>query len=178
MPQLPANSARSAWIIGNERSPDVQVWALSTSERHRRLLVRAGCETIRRLDANETPGDPQTPSVIIVRSDAILDERLVEGLFAAQNTILVADRAKNAGWGGAVAAHVDSAHAAETLRDPADPAAIAAHWSSSQAAASGPIRGASHWRRSSAGSDMKKPFSQTPSRKTTKQPNSWRKRDG
>ena len=116
MPQLPADSARSAWIIGNERSPDVKVWALSTSERHRRLLVRAGCETIRKLDANETPGDPQTPSVIILRSDAILDERLVEGLLAVQNTILVADRAQNAGWGGAVAAHVDSVHAAEALR--------------------------------------------------------------
>ncbi len=116
MPQLPADSAHSAWIIENERSPDLQVWALSTSERHRRLLVRAGCETIRRLGANENPDDPQTPSVIIVRSDAILDERLVEGLLAVQNTILVANRAQNAGWGGAVAAHVDSAHAAEALQ--------------------------------------------------------------
>ena len=116
MPQLPADSSRSAWIIGNERASEVQVWALSTSERHRRLLARAGCETIRTLDANEDPGDPQTPSVMIVRSDAIIDERLVEGLLAAQNTILVANRAQNAGWGGAVAAHVDSAHAAEALR--------------------------------------------------------------
>lgn len=116
MPQLPANSARSAWIIGNNRTPEIQVWALSTSERHHRLLLRAGCEIIRKLDANEDPGDLSTPSVMIVRSDAILDERLVEGLFAAQNAILVADRAKNAGWGGAVAAHVDSAHAAEALR--------------------------------------------------------------
>jgi phosphatidylglycerophosphate synthase len=116
MPQLPADSSRSAWIIGNERASEVQVWALSTSERHRRLLARAGCETIRTLEANEDPGDPQTPSVMIVRSDAIIDERLVEGLLAAQNTILVANRAQNAGWGGAVAAHVDSAHAAEALR--------------------------------------------------------------
>jgi len=116
MPQLPADSSRSAWIIGNERASQVQVWALSTSERHRRLLARAGCETIRTLEANEDPGDPQTPSVMIVRSDAIIDERLVEGLLAAQNTILVANRAQNAGWGGAVAAHVDSAHAAEALR--------------------------------------------------------------
>jgi phosphatidylglycerophosphate synthase len=116
MPQLPADSARSAWIIGNERASEVQVWALSTSERHRRLLARAGCETIRTLDANEDPGDPQTPSVMIVRSDAIIDERLIAGLFAAQNTILVANRAQNAGWGGAVAAHVDAANAADALR--------------------------------------------------------------
>ena len=116
MPQHPAGSAPLAWIIGSESASEVQVWALSTSERHRRLLVRAGCETIRALDANEDPGDPQTPSVMIVRSDAILDERLIEGLVAAQNTILIANRGKYAGWGGAVAAHVDSAHAAEALR--------------------------------------------------------------
>ena len=116
MPQYPTGSALLAWIIENERASEVRVWALSTSERHRRLLARAGCETIRALDANEDPGDPQAPSVMIVRSDAIIDERLIEGLFAAQNTILVADRAQNAGWGGAVAAHVDSAHAAEALR--------------------------------------------------------------
>jgi phosphatidylglycerophosphate synthase len=116
MPQYPVASARSAWIIRNERTAEVKVWALSTSERHRRLLARAGCESIRTLDANEDPGDPQAPSVMIVRSDAIIDERLVEGLCAAQNTILVANRAQNAGWGGAVAAHVDSAHAAEALR--------------------------------------------------------------
>ncbi|MFV1978065.1 MAG: CDP-alcohol phosphatidyltransferase family protein [Myxococcota bacterium] len=116
MPQYPVASARSAWIIKNEPTAEVKVWALSTSERHRRLLARAGCESIRTLDANEDPGDPQAPSVMIVRSDAIIDERLVEGLCAAQNTILVANRAQNAGWGGAVAAHVDSAHAAEALR--------------------------------------------------------------
>jgi phosphatidylglycerophosphate synthase len=116
MSQIPAGSARSAWIIGDERTAEVQVWAVSTSERHRRLLARAGCDTIRTLDANEDPGDPGAPSVMIVRSDAIIDERLIEGLCAAQNTILVASRAKNAGWGGAVAAHVDSVHAAEALR--------------------------------------------------------------
>ena len=116
MPQYPADSAPLAWIIANERASEVRVWALSTAERHRRLLARAGCETIRTLDANEDPGDPRAPSAMIVRSDAIIDERLIEGLFAAKNTILVANRAKNAGWGGAVAAHVDSAHAAEALR--------------------------------------------------------------
>ncbi len=115
MPQSPAGDAPSAWIIGNQHSPEVRVWALSASDRHRRLLARAGCELIRTLDANENPGDPQAPSVMIVRSDAILDERLVESLFAARNTILVAKRTRDREWGGPVAAHVDSAHAAETL---------------------------------------------------------------
>jgi phosphatidylglycerophosphate synthase len=116
MPQLPAGSTPSAWIIGSERVPEVQIWSLSTAERHRRLLARAGCTSVRTLKADEDPGDPQAPSVMIVRSDAILDERLVKGLFAARNTILVANRAQNAGWGGAVAAHVDAEYAAEALR--------------------------------------------------------------
>jgi phosphatidylglycerophosphate synthase len=116
MPQYPAGSAPSAWIIGNERTREVEIWSLGTSERHRRLLARAGCESIRSLDASEEPSDPQAPSVMIVRSDAILDERLVKGLFVASNTILVANRKQHAGWGGAVAAHVDCEHAAEALR--------------------------------------------------------------
>ena len=116
MPQYPAGSAPSAWIIENERTREVEIWSLTTSERHRRLLARAGCESIRSLDASEEPGDPQAPSVMIVRSDAILDERLVKGLFAASNTILVANRKQHTGWGGAVAAHVDCEHAAEALR--------------------------------------------------------------
>jgi phosphatidylglycerophosphate synthase len=116
MPQYPAASAPSAWIIENERARDIEIWSLTTSERHRRLLARAGCESIRSLAASDEPGDPQAPGVMIVRSDAILDERLVKGLFAASNTILVANRKQHAGWGGAVAAHVDPEHAAEAVR--------------------------------------------------------------
>jgi phosphatidylglycerophosphate synthase len=52
---------------------------------------------------------------MIVRSDAILDERLVQGLYAARNTMLVATRSGDSGWDGPVAAHVESAHAADTL---------------------------------------------------------------
>jgi phosphatidylglycerophosphate synthase len=116
MPQLPAGSAPSAWIIGNERVGGILIWSLGAAERHRRLLARAGCESVRTLEAEADPGAPPTPSVMIVRSDAVLDERLVKGLFAARDTILVANRTQNAGWGGAVAAHVDAKHAAEALR--------------------------------------------------------------
>jgi len=116
MPQLPAGSTPSAWIIGIDHVPEIQIWSLSSAERHRRLLARAGCEPIRTLEADEDPGEPKTASVMMVRSDAILDERLVKGLFASRNTILVASRAQYAGWGGAVGAHVDAEHAPETLR--------------------------------------------------------------
>jgi len=116
MPQVPAGSTPSAWILGNERVPEVQIWSLGSAERHRRLLARAGCEAIRKLGADEEPGDPKTPSVVMVRSDAILDERLVKGLLATRNTILVANRTQNEGWGGAVGAHVDAEYAREALR--------------------------------------------------------------
>ncbi len=116
MPQSPVRSARSAWIIGNERASELRVWSLTTAERHRRLLAKAGCESVRILDPGEDPGEPESASAIIVRSDAILDERLVDGLAAVHNAVLVADRARHAGWGGPVAAHVDAAHALETLR--------------------------------------------------------------
>ncbi|MBW2540741.1 MAG: CDP-alcohol phosphatidyltransferase family protein [Deltaproteobacteria bacterium] len=116
MPQYPAASAPSAWIVENESAREIEIWSLTTSERHRRLLARAGCESIDSLGASEEPDALRTPSVMIVRSDAILDERLIKGLFAARNTILVANRKRHAGWGGAVAAHVDSEHAAEALR--------------------------------------------------------------
>ena len=59
MPQYPAGSAPSAWIIENERAREIEIWSLTTSERHRRLLARAGCESIRSLDTSEEPGDPQ-----------------------------------------------------------------------------------------------------------------------
>jgi phosphatidylglycerophosphate synthase len=123
MPQTPS-SAPSAWIIAVDSAKPIQVWSLSTEERHRRLLERAGCTSIRALDADEDPGVPQSDSVMIVRSDAILDERLVKGLFAARDTILIADRAKHAGWGGAVAAHVSREHAVDTLRALQDAAEV------------------------------------------------------
>jgi phosphatidylglycerophosphate synthase len=115
MSQSPASTPPSAWIIERPRSSETQIWGLTTTERQRRLLARAGCETIRTLDANEQPGNAPGHSVMILRSDAILDERLVQGLYAARNTLLVAPRSADDGWGGPVAAHVESARAAETV---------------------------------------------------------------
>jgi phosphatidylglycerophosphate synthase len=115
MSQSPASSAPSAWIIERQRASEIRIWGLTTSERQRRLLARAGCETIRTLDADEDPGKAPGRSVMIVQSDAILDERLVQGLYAARNTTLVATRSGDSTWEEPVAAHVESVHAAETL---------------------------------------------------------------
>jgi phosphatidylglycerophosphate synthase len=115
MSQSPASSAPSAWIVQRQRASEIWIWGLTTSERQRRLLARAGCEAIRTLDADEDPGETASRSVMIVRSDVILDERLVQGLYAARNTLLVATRRRDGEWGGPVAAHVESAHAADAL---------------------------------------------------------------
>jgi phosphatidylglycerophosphate synthase len=115
MSQSPASTPPLAWIIERQRSPELRVWGLTPTERQRRLLARAGCEVIHTLDADAEPSEAPGHSIMIVRSDAILDERLVQGLYAARNTLLVATRSGDDGWGGPVAAHVESAHAAETV---------------------------------------------------------------
>jgi phosphatidylglycerophosphate synthase len=104
----------SAWIIAHEGAPDLQIWGLTTAERSRRLLGRAGCGVIRVLEADTDPGEASGDSVVIVQAHVILDERLIRGLVAAPNTLLVAPRSADCG-GGAIAAHVDAAHAADTL---------------------------------------------------------------
>jgi len=50
---------------------------------------------------------------MIARADAILDERLIEGIFSATDTVLVAPLRQ--GWGGPVVAHVSAEHAGEVL---------------------------------------------------------------
>lgn len=50
---------------------------------------------------------------MIARADAILDERLIEGVFASVDTVLVAPTRR--GWGGPVVAHVRHEHAAEVV---------------------------------------------------------------
>ena len=83
-----AHSAPQAWIIDTPESRSVRIWGLSPSERQRRLLDRAGCQEIRTLDETDDAPTPNGGSVVIVRSDAILDERLVQALVEADDTVL------------------------------------------------------------------------------------------
>lgn len=114
MPHPIANSAPSAWIVETEHAPEVRIWGLTPSDRQRRLLAKAGCESVRAVEAHDDPGETNGRSVLLLRSDAILDERLVQGLCAAENTVLVAETGRG-GWGGPVAAHVEASRAAEAL---------------------------------------------------------------
>jgi len=106
--------APDAWIVEFEDAADVRVWGLSPSQRQRRLLERAGCGSIRSLTSGESIPDPTDgETVMIARADAILDERLIEGVFGATDTVLVAPMRQ--GWGGPVIAHVNGEHAAEVV---------------------------------------------------------------
>jgi phosphatidylglycerophosphate synthase len=104
----------SAWIIAQEGTTGLRIWGLTPAERSRRLLTRAGCTSIQMLEAGAEPRKLSEGSVMIIRADAIIDERLIKGLVASHNTLLIAPRSADA-WGGAIAAHVDVAHASATL---------------------------------------------------------------
>ncbi len=108
-------NAPDAWIVEVEDPADVRVWGLAPPQRQHRLLQRAGCGSIRVLSPGEPMPNPlECDTVMIARADAILDERLIEGIFAATDTVLVAPRRN--GWGGPVLAHVGNDRAAEVLQ--------------------------------------------------------------
>ncbi|MFP8880706.1 MAG: CDP-alcohol phosphatidyltransferase family protein [Myxococcota bacterium] len=107
-------NAPNAWIVEMEDAADVRIWGLTPPQRQRRLLERAGCVSIRSVSPDESVPDPlECETVMIARADAICDERLIEGVLAATNAVLVAPRRQ--GWGGPVAAHVSAEHAADVL---------------------------------------------------------------
>lgn len=95
VPALP-----QAAIIGD--SP-ADIWGMSSVERLRRQLVRAGVTAVR--SWSEAP-DPGTAPQILLRADFVFDEVLVRDLVRAPGTLLL-DPAS----GEAVAAHVDADNA-------------------------------------------------------------------
>jgi phosphatidylglycerophosphate synthase len=76
----------------------VRIWGLAPEERLLRALRRAGCRDPRVVDASAPPHEAGT--VLALRADVVLDERLVAGLRAARDTLLVAREV------GPVGAHV------------------------------------------------------------------------
>lgn len=81
-------------------SSSLRLWGLTTQERLRRSLTRAGIRRIATLaDAPRAGGD----GIVLYSSDWVFDEALVKSLVARPGVILVADD------GRPVAAHVDAA---------------------------------------------------------------------
>ena len=85
----------------------VRLWGMTTSERLRRTLVRAGVPM-------EAPGDGP---FLAVRADWVLDESLIKALAARLDTVLVAET------GEAVAAHLPAGASAAWLEAGAAPPA-------------------------------------------------------
>src|SRR6188768_2615013 len=75
----------------------VPVWGISSAERLRRQVRAAGVDATGGLHG----------SVLLVRSDYVYDQRIINKLTAARNTLL---DATDGGASVPVAAHVDEAH--------------------------------------------------------------------
>lgn len=107
----PADTRRpAAWILEEPDSASFELWGLTPAERLRRSLERAGCDPIETCRGAVSPGQPSKPDLLVLRSDCIYDERLIEALVAAPGTALCEATA-----GGCVAAHVPAERGAETL---------------------------------------------------------------
>jgi phosphatidylglycerophosphate synthase len=80
------------WILANgSREPDdagPRIFGLTSCERLRRALARAGCAP-RRVDEDALPVLPPGERVALLRADRILDERLIDALVASPDTLLV-----------------------------------------------------------------------------------------
>jgi phosphatidylglycerophosphate synthase len=116
--------APPAWIVATADAPNVAIWGLTPEERLRRSLGSAGCTQFQVLapDAEFTP--PKSGSGLLLRGDAIYDDRLVQALLDRENAVLVAPGSGRGSQGGAVAAHVEAARlpdALALLREPDAP---------------------------------------------------------
>src|SRR6266850_5874758 len=82
--------APAGWVVRRTAEPSgagVRIWGLAPEERLLRSLRRAGCGDLRVVDDAAPP--PAHGSVLALRADVVLDERLVEGLRGAPDTLLV-----------------------------------------------------------------------------------------
>ena len=97
----------AAQIIG---SSPVRLWGVTSAERLRRSLARAGIRDIRE------GGERGDGAVILVRADWVFDDALIASLVRTPGTLLLA------GTGEAVAAHAPAGQAAEAIGALASPA--------------------------------------------------------
>jgi phosphatidylglycerophosphate synthase/antitoxin (DNA-binding transcriptional repressor) of toxin-antitoxin stability system len=105
----PPHAAPAAWILTPAGASTLEIWGLTPAERLRRSLARADAAPIRTLGAGEAI--ETTGPTLLARGDWIYDERLIEALVRAPNTVLVTPAA----GGVPVAAFVPADRADETL---------------------------------------------------------------
>jgi phosphatidylglycerophosphate synthase len=104
----PPHKAPAAWILTPPGAPTLEIWGMTPAERLRRSLLRADAAPVRTLGAEE--GIESPGAALLARGDWIYDERLIEALAQAPNTVLL-----TAPGGVPVAAHVSADRAEETL---------------------------------------------------------------
>jgi hypothetical protein len=116
MPPATPSAAPPAWLLApRETEPAVELFGLSPEERLRRSLRNAGVTRVERFAPEERPQLPAEGSLLLFRTDAVYDERLVRGLLDAPGSLLVASAPGEAAPGPAVAAHVPAGSALEAL---------------------------------------------------------------
>lgn len=99
-----------AILIRREKTdgPPLTIWGIEAIERQTRCAQRLGAVRCDVLDAGDyPPANPANARYLILRTDLVYDERLLEGLVDAANVVL-ADKLPGKQAGEAMAAHVDS----------------------------------------------------------------------
>lgn len=112
-PPIPA-----AWIVTPASEPPAngfKLWGLSSAQRLQRSLQRVGCAEIHTLEPQDVLDPGRNDRILLLRSDWIYDERLIEALGSATDTGLRSAESDSAGQTRFVAANV-SAGTADSVR--------------------------------------------------------------
>jgi phosphatidylglycerophosphate synthase len=108
MGTVPGESPVTVWILDVPERPALRIWGLSSAERLRRAVVAAGVAAERVGVGPRPPEMARSGPIALFRADYVFDERLVRGVVAATNTVLLAT--PNGSVAGIpVAANVDAA---------------------------------------------------------------------
>lgn len=94
----------TAWIVTPPDASGFRIFGLSGEERLARSLAAAGCHDVRTVTASAPPEAPSDRQVVLVRADAVFDDRLVSALTRARDTLLVSPGGEGAPVGACVPA--------------------------------------------------------------------------
>jgi phosphatidylglycerophosphate synthase len=106
-PQTPTELR--AILIRREKTgePGLKIWGIEAIERQKRCAKRLGATRCDLLNPGDFPPvDPENARYVVLRTDLVYDERLLEGLIDAGNVVLT-DKLPGKQAGEAMAAHVE-----------------------------------------------------------------------
>ena len=114
MPDL-ATAMPPAWIVAALDASDVRIFGSSPQERLTRSLESAACSWIRPIGERGPEALPTSGPVVLMRGDAVYDERVVRALLESRDTLLLTPAHGDDPRGRAVAACVDAARVTDVL---------------------------------------------------------------